>query len=322
MTTKPVLPTAARLETAAICQLECPLCPTEMDGRSVIGKGVLRLDNFRRFLDRNPRIRQLELANAGEALLNKHLPEMLAYGHERGVTTRLNQGVNLNDASETVLEALVKYRTEVVRVSIDGVSQAAYEKYRVGGQLKRVLRNIQTINGWKAFYRTDTPHLILQFIVFGHNEAELARAEALARMLRMEFQPRLNRLPEVYPVQDAARLRDRIGYADRAEFSLKNGRHYCERSCLDLWLSPQINWDGRLLGCSRNKWVSYADNVFEADLDALLNSEPLRYTRAVVQGQAPLRDDVPCRHCDVYAYMRASGHWLAPPLGEQAGLLE
>jgi MoaA/NifB/PqqE/SkfB family radical SAM enzyme len=273
----------------------------------------MHLEDFQHFIDRNPRIRRLELANLGEALLNKHLPEMLAYAHERGVTTRLNQGVNLNHASEKVLEALVKCGTEVIRVSIDGISQTSYEQYRVGGRLERVLTHIRKINDWKAHYRSERPRLILQFIVFSHNEHELQGAELLARMLKMDFQARLNRRPQVFPIKDVESLRRRIGYADREEFHTTEGRHICHRNCLDLWKSPQINWDGKLLGCSRNKWVSLADNVFEADLDSLLNGEAMTYLRAVVTGQAPLREGVPCGHCEVYDYMRQSGNFVVPP---------
>ncbi|MBF0613384.1 MAG: hypothetical protein G8345_22165, partial [Magnetococcales bacterium] len=205
---EPVSPTAVRLETSATCQLQCPLCYTEAMGRSVIGKGVLSLENFCLFIDRNPRIRRIELANAGEALLNDRLPEMLAYAYQHGVTTRLNQGVNLNHASEAVLEALVKYQTEVLRVSIDGISQEVYEKYRVGGNLGKVLKNIRAINAWKKIYRSKKPRLIWQFIVFGHNEHQLEGARLIAKMLDMEFQVRLNRESSFSKIKNDSSLRE------------------------------------------------------------------------------------------------------------------
>jgi hypothetical protein len=306
----PVRPTSARLDTATICQLQCPLCPTEVDGRAVIGKGVMRFEDFQRFVARNPQLRRLELGNSGEALLNKQLPEMLAYAHSRGVRTRLNQGVNLNAASDTLLETLVRSQTEVVRVSIDGITQGSYEKYRAGGDLSSVIGHIKAINRWKRHYRSEYPHLIFQFIVFGHNEEELPKARLLARMLNMEFQVRLNRHPEVFALGNAERLREQLGYADREEFAAVEGKHYCSRACFDLWFSPQINWDGKLLGCSRNKWVSYAEEVFEEDLDFLMNGEALNHTRAVVTGNAEPRDDTPCRFCDVYQFMQRSGSWV------------
>ena len=311
----PVLPESARLESAAFCQLQCPLCPTELQTRDVIGKGALRLDDFKRFIDLNPRLRRIELAGNGEAALNKQLPEMLAYAHARGVVARFNQGLNLNRASDALLEAFVRYDTEVIRVAIDGITQRSYETYRVGGRLAQVIDNIKKINAWKAHYQKPHPALVLQFIVFGHNEHEVAGAQMLARMLGMELQLRLNREADVFPVADPAQLRDRVGAADRAEFADDAGQHYCARACLDLWLSPQVNWDGKLLGCSRNKWSSLAPDAFDRPLDELANVEAMAYTRSVVLGQNPPRSDTPCQHCDVYAYMRDSGNFLARPPG-------
>ena len=49
----------------------------------------------------------IEIGNSGEVFLNPDLPAILRYAHEKGVTIRIAEGANLNDAADEALEALV-----------------------------------------------------------------------------------------------------------------------------------------------------------------------------------------------------------------------
>ena len=312
-------PLALRLDASSACQLKCPLCPvTSGATHKLIGWGMLDLENFRKLLDHNPQIRRIELANAGESFLNKSLPQILQLAHERGVRTSFDQGVNLNTASLEALEAVVKYQTEVVRVPIDGITQKTYEFYRKRGSLRRVLSHIETINKFKEQYGSEKPHLRMQFVVFGHNEHEMDAAIFLSKMLKMEIVFRLNWSTTVYPVQDREKVRKMLGYADRDEFFEKQGKHYCHNQCLDLWRSPTVNWDGKLLGCCRNLWTAFADNVFEGPLEDTVNTETIRYARQQIMGTKPARDDIPCTRCSVYEKMTRSGKFITPDLIDNA----
>jgi Iron-sulfur cluster-binding domain len=51
--------------------------------------------------------------------------------------------------------------------------------------------------------------------------------------------------------------------------------------CQDMWLSPQISWDGKMLGCCVNVWGDYG-NVFESSLDECLTSEKYRYAQKML----------------------------------------
>ncbi|CAK0748796.1 Radical SAM protein [Gammaproteobacteria bacterium] len=304
-------PSWARVDASAACQLDCPLCPvTTGENNEVVGRGNLRPEDFLGFLERNPQLRHVELANSGEAVLNKRLPEILSSAHERGVTTYLDTGVNLNYLSDETAEALVKYGTAVVRVAIDGITRETYARYRIGGELGRVLTNVQRINEWKARYRSIWPHLILQFVIFGHNAHEIERARLLARMLRMKCRFKLNWNTEPLPLDVREHVRGLLGYADRAEYFAIRGKLYCQEQCAHLWLSPQINWDGKLLGCARNRSMAYVSNAFGWTMKNLLECEPMRYARAMVMGEAPPRDDIACSQCAVYEKMAAMGAWI------------
>ncbi len=305
-------PVSVRLEACTLCQLQCPLCPGAPEGKykSIAGKGYLPAETFKTFVDNNPHIRRIELSSQGEVFLNPDLPKILEYAHAENIMTTINNGANLNHATDEALEALVKFKVPVVRCAIDGVTQATYAAYRVGGNLKNVLTNIQKINAYKEKHRSSKPLLIFQFIVFGHNEHEMEQAMVLAKMLNMSFSFRLNRDPEFMPVKNRDRVKKLIGYADRKEYHEEVRRSYIKDACLMLWKFPQINWDGKLLGCPCNKWGSYAENVFEDNLATCLNNEKMRYTRQMLMGDKPPRDDIPCMGCAVYESIKKYDDWV------------
>ncbi|MBF0526851.1 MAG: SPASM domain-containing protein [Deltaproteobacteria bacterium] len=310
MAAQSISPTHIRIDASTRCQLRCPICVAS-GAETFLGRGTLSFDHFKMLLDKNPQIRQVELASKGEAFLNRQLSDILRYAHEKNVATSIDHGVNLNDASTETLEALVKYQTTGVRVAIDGATQETYQKYRIGGDLRRVMDNIIKINRFKDKYASPLPALVFQFIVFGHNEHEMRQAVTLARMLKMDIYFQMNHTPDAFPVRDRDLVRQWLGYADRKEYAVKKKRDYSRHVCFQMWRSPQINWDGKLLGCSRNWQHAFAENVFEDDLITCINNDGMRYTRDVLMGKKAPREDTPCRQCPPYLWLAEHGDWIS-----------
>jgi len=311
-----VRPPAIRLEASSHCQLRCPSCPTTTRAiHPVVGSGLLPLEEFIRLIDGNPWLKAIELSNYGEIFLNPELLSMLRYAHERGVTLNAENGVNLNYASPDVLEGLVKYGVRTILCSIDGATQETYVRYRVRGQLDAVLKNIATINQHKRAYRSAIPALVWQFVVFGHNEHEIPAARALAAELGMRFVVKLSWDPDFSPVDDKDALRLEAGAASRSEFREQRGVDYMQSVCHQLWDLPQINWDGKVLGCCRNFWGDFGpENAFVDGLSRSINSEKMSYARQMLQGRQPARADIPCTTCDLYQDRARDGRWLTRPV--------
>lgn len=310
-----MLPRAIRLEASSFCQLRCPSCPTTSGAiHPAVGSGFLRFEDFRKLVDATPWLRQIELSNYGEIFLNPHLVEILEYAHKRGVMVAAANGVNLNTVRLEALEAVVKFGLQRMTCSIDGASAETYRRYRVRGDFDTVIANIRTINQHKRAYGTDLPRLTWQFIVFGHNEHEIPAARRLACDLGMEFRPKLSWDDTVSPLKDRDFVRREagVGAATREEFEEKNGRDYMAAICTQLWNQPQVNWDGKMLGCCRNFWGDFGGNAFRDGLAAAFNHEKMNYAREMLQGLRPARDDTPCTTCDIYLGMRRRSRWLRP----------
>jgi hypothetical protein len=278
-----------------------------------VGSGFLKFDDYRKIVDENRRITEIELSNYGEILLNPDLARIAEHAYRLGVRLTAKNGVNLNHAKEELLEALVRYRFRALYCSIDGASQETYERYRVRGQFGTVIENIKKINAYKLRYDTPYPRLVWRFIVFGHNEHEIPKAREMARDLGMSFRPKLSWDPEFSPIRDEAFVKRELGLdsASRAEYEQAHGANYMQHLCYALWSKPQINWDGKVLGCSRNFWGEFGGNAFANGLDAAVNGERISYAREMLQGRLPGRDDLPCATCDIYLGMKAKGQWLS-----------
>ena len=311
-------PKFVRLDASTVCQLKCPSCPTATGatGRK-LGVGFLKFEDFKGFIHRNPQVSHIELSNWGEVFLNKNLVKILEYAYRHNVCLYIANGANLNHVREDVVEALVKYKLRRITCSIDGASQETYVKYRINGNFDQVMGNIKSINRLKAKYRSPYPELKWQFIAFGHNEHEITKAREMAKALNMSFFLKLSwadlyDLPDFSPVQNKELIGKEtgLGVASRKEYLAQYGQDYVERSCCwDMWNAPQINYDGRILGCPINYWGDYG-NVFDKGLDACLNSEKMSYARDMLMGKKEAKEGIPCTTCKVYSGIKKEQAWV------------
>jgi len=321
---KPVRPNKIRLEASTVCQLKCPSCPTASgDTGRRLGVGFLRFEDFKRLVDENPWISTVELSNWGEIFLNKQLPGMLEYAYRKGVALHVENGANLNHLDESVAEAVVRFKVREITCSIDGASRETYSIYRVGGDFQRVIDNVKTINRFKARYQSPFPRLHWQFVAFGHNEHEIEDARAMARDLDMSFHVKLS-WDDLYsepfsPVMNTNLVRQASGLdvASRREYREKHGQdYYLAGCCSQLWNAPQVNFDGRVLGCAVNYWSDFG-NAFETGLGAVLDNERMSYAREMLLGRVEAREDIPCTRCNLYEKMISGDQWLVE--GEMGG---
>jgi MoaA/NifB/PqqE/SkfB family radical SAM enzyme len=279
----------------------------------VVGSGFLKYSDFKRLIDENPWVKEVELSSYGEIFLNPELLEIIKYAYGRDVALKADGGANLNNVRKDVLEGLVRYKFRSMTCSIDGASNETYKIYRVKGNFETVIENIKKINLFKRKYRSEYPQLTWQFVVFGHNEHEIELAEKMASELSMNFYVKLTYDDRFSPLRDPERIRKLVGAATREEYKQKYGVEYLHETCHQLWDAPQINWDGKVLGCCRNFWGDFGGDAFEEGLLKSINSAKIKYARDMLLGKKPARKDIPCTTCSMYLHMKAESKWLTRP---------
>ncbi|MFO0984522.1 MAG: radical SAM protein [Planctomycetota bacterium] len=173
-------------DPSSACGLRCPMCPVsyEVEVRS---KAVLRWDIFDHIIDElGPHLFFVDFFNWGEPLLNKQLPQMLAKLKRWDIEVRISSSLSVQ-VPDAVLESFVEHGLDCLTVSIDGFSQQSYEKYRVRGDLKLALANMERLAAIKRRRRASRPVIDWQYLVFSFNEHEIEQARAFAEKIGVDF---------------------------------------------------------------------------------------------------------------------------------------
>ena len=289
------------IDLSTICQLRCVECSTSkgITHNGIVGKGQFHYDDFVRFVSNNPQVKRIEMSNWGEIFLNKDIADIIKFAYMNGVTLYCGNGTNFNDVDDIVLEYLVKYKVEYLNISIDGACQETYSQYRIHGSLEKVLSNIKRLNYYKDLYNSEYPKLSWQFIIFGHNEHELPIVKELCKKYRMAFNPKLN-YSNFSPVKDKefVRRESGLGVADRAEYKEIHKKEY-KAPCYHCFVSPQINWNGKILGCSVNKWKTIGD-INEMSISEWENSQYFKTLVGILFERKDCPNTIPCFYCPNY----------------------
>lgn len=302
-----------RLEACTLCQLNCVKCPMRTNYnldrtiKPVIGKGYLKFADFKKFVDKTPYIKKIELSNWGEVFLNPELSEILKYAYEKNISISMYNGVNFNTVSEEILELMVLCKVSFINISIDGASQETYSIYRRNGNYNKVIENIIKLNYYKQIHNSDFPVLQWQYIIFEHNEQEVLLAKQQAEKLNMKMFFKLQR-DFGYVPKDPAFLHRVTGleFLSIEEYNEHTNKDYLSL-CTDMIYVPQINWDGRLLGCCRAIDCDFGVNVFEMGLQKALSSEEFVKSKKNIflkdNEIYDLSENNPCKRCHIYKKM-------------------
>ncbi len=175
-------PVVAYIEPIANCNLHCPACPTGLmlpDRHS----GILTLKKFKELINEfGDYLFNLYMYNWGEPTIHPDFPEMIKYASDKGIKVLSSTNMNV-ELSDNYAERLVLSGLSGLIVSIDGLSQETYSKYRQGGNLNIVLKNLKKLHEIKARYKLKKPKIIWQFLVFKHNEHEINKLKTVYKIL-------------------------------------------------------------------------------------------------------------------------------------------
>lgn len=174
------LPVVGQIDPCFACQLQCPHCASHVIRQDRYTMPIMTVPQIERILHNyGDCLIRIWLSLWGEPLLNKRLPELIerCKRHDIWVMISTNLSVPMrHDAAE----ALVRSGIDSLTLSIDGASQAVYEKYRVGGDLALVLANIRLLAETKRRLGSATPYLYWRYLEFPWNGHEIEAARALA----------------------------------------------------------------------------------------------------------------------------------------------
>jgi radical SAM protein with 4Fe4S-binding SPASM domain len=292
-------PVALSIEPTNNCNLHCPECLTG-SGKLSRKRGEISQDDFERIIDQlYKEVCYLLLYFQGEPFLHSQFADFVRYAKSKGVFVA--SSTNGHFLSEETIEAVIRAKLDYLIISLDGVTQESYWKYRKGGDFNQVVSGIKALVKAKKALKVNYPLIELQFIAFQHNEQEVEQFKELGKKLGVDrtviksaqIYTLYNKVQssEILPPENPAYSRYKKN--ESGEFSLlRKKRKYCWRQ----WSSAVITWEGNMAPCCFDKEAEYAyGNLKERSLSELWKSQSAgQFREALFQ-----RRDLPgvCEDC-------------------------
>jgi len=292
-----MLPVHISIEPTNVCNLGCPVCET---GNGSLGRtrGMLDYDHYRKFIDDvAPHTAVLMYYFMGEPFLNKRAYDMIRYARQKGIYVETCTNGDYADA-----EGIVYSDINQVSFQIGGMTQRTHEIYRVGGDLSRVVRNLERLVDERRRHPGSNVQIEVGLVVMKHNEHEVPEFLRWAQELGLD---RANVIdPCVRTVAEGAQLlpeNRRYWFYDEEAFArgVLKPKHVPDNECTWVWNSVMINWDGSVVPCCRDPHGKHVfGNVFETPLRNIWNGDAMRgFRRRIVTDQKNV--DI-CRLCSGY----------------------
>jgi radical SAM protein with 4Fe4S-binding SPASM domain len=306
----PGLPRILMIEPTNECNLHCPLCPTGA-GTLQRPKGKMSLELYRRILvDMDGALERLMLYNYGEPFLHPHILDMIQMARRAEIHARISTN-GLVFLRGYQADELIASRLNHLRVSVDGASQEAYSRYRVGGQLDQVLEGVKLLQKRKRELGRSRPVVELQFIVMGHNEHELPAMRQIARELGTPLRVKTVGLGD--PSRDPARQAWLPRQASLRRYQQREGRYELwpggrgVTRCDHPWQRLVVNWDGQVTPCCYDRDGTYEFGNAASGMAGVWNGERLQTFR-----QALTSPSLPaiCQHCAARLWKSPKFAWV------------
>jgi radical SAM protein with 4Fe4S-binding SPASM domain len=188
----------------------------------------------------------------GEPFLHPQFLDLIRDAKKAKIYTATS--TNAHFISKEKADEIVKSGLDRLIISIDGMTQATYEQYRVHGQLQKVIEASRFLVESKKQLQSSTPHLIFQFLAVKPNEHEIPAVFSLANELEID-EVRI-KTAQFYNYEDGNTLMptnekySRYKRTSSGKYILKGdpGNH-----CWRMWSGSVLTWDGKVVPCCFDK---------------------------------------------------------------------
>ena len=250
------LPISISIEPTTACNLRCPECPSGLRAFSR-PTGVLEKGLYTNIIDQlAPTLTYLTFYFQGEPYLHPAFLEMVDYAASKKVYTATS--TNAHFLNEAAARETVRSGLDRLIISLDGTTQDAYESYRIGGKLEKVIEGTRNIQNAKKSLRSKTPHVIFQFLVVKPNEHQIPEVYRLAKELDVDQV--VLKTAQIYNYENGSTLIPTMDRYSRyrknndGSFSIKNK---LDDHCWKMWHSCVVTWDGKVVPCCFDKDAHY-----------------------------------------------------------------
>ncbi|MBO4875516.1 MAG: SPASM domain-containing protein [Bacteroidales bacterium] len=262
------LPSFASYEPTNICNLSCEMCPS---GKGLLkrSRGTADMELYRKFILENRKtLTNIILHFQGEPLVCQQFGEMIAFARQNRIYTMFSTNGQLLAQN---IDLIRNARPDRIIVSLDGLTDETYTKYRVSGNLQNVFDGLEKLS---QLHAKERPYIELQFLVFSHNEHEIPELKNLKKKYRID--KITLKSAQIYEKSQVDFLPEnqkfsRYEVSENGNFKLKNG---LKNQCKRLIFGTVVCFDGRVVPCCFDKDADYElGNIASQSLYEIRNSK-------------------------------------------------
>lgn len=289
------LPFSVSVEPTTSCNLRCPQCPSGLR-KFTRETGMLEADFFNEvILQLKRELHSLTFYFQGEPYLNPDFLNMVKTAGDQGIYTITSTNAHYmtaENAMKTIQSGLDK-----LIISVDGITQEVYEKYRAGGQLTKVIEGTKEIVKKKAELKSKHPYIVWQFVVFKHNEHQVEAVKRLGNDLGVDKV--MIKTAQIYEFESGSDLiPEKEAYSrykkdSNGKFVIKNK---LLNQCWRMWQGCVITWNGSIVPCCFDKDAHHKLGELQNDSFKKIwfSSEYRSFRSAILKGRSQIEI---CRNC-------------------------
>ena len=272
-------PFSLSIEPTTACNLACPECPSGLKQFSR-PTGKLDLELHRQMLAQVKKsVFYINYYFQGEPFLHPQFLDLIREAKLAKMYTATSTNAHFIDKAKAI--EIIDSGLDRLIISVDGITQATYEQYRVNGSLSKVLEASAFLVQAKKERRSATPFLIFQFLAVKPNEAEIPAVFTLAKEIGID-EVRI-KTAQLYDFKNGNSLmpeqEEYARYAKQSDGTYKlkgrQGNH-----CWRMWSGSVLTWDGKVVPCCFDKDASHVlGNMKEHSFDQIWKSKAYKQFR-------------------------------------------
>ena len=283
------LPKIVHIEVTNICNAGCVMCPQSAMSRK---SGSMEDSLYKKIIDQCRPLDAVWAFMMGEPLMDKNLPERIAYAKNTGIK---KVGIFTNGSLLTSDLALKLLASEIdhITISFDALTEQTFKEIRPGLRFHDVTMNIENLVKLRRKRKQKTPFIAIEFVKMERNASE-------AEPFRKKWEK----------IVDAVYISNMINWGGvnqtkpAAQFSYR-----IRRPCYMLWRDMVILVDGRVaLCCYDYEGLVILGDAKEQTLKEIWTGEKFSQIRNLhLRGEF---EKIPiCSGCNVWKMLSSPWWW-------------
>lgn len=281
-------PCSLSIEVASSCNLHCPECPVGL-GQINRKHALMPFPLYESLMKEvGPWLHTLIFYFQGEPLINPELERYITLARDYKIYTQTSTNAQLLTPSRA--ERLVQSGLHKLIISLDGITQQTYEKYRKGGRLEDCKNALRYMQEAKKKYQSKTPIIEAQMLAFSFNEHELEAFKHTAKQWGADTA--VIKTAQIYDYKHKfENIPHQVKYA---RYIQKEGtwqlKKPIQNKCYRLWSGAVITSDGDVLPCcfDKNAEHSFGNLSTQSFLEIWHGTKAQNFRQQVLNNRASI----------------------------------